>query len=244
MMPPTQHRVIGLVGGLSPESTVHYYQLLCRRFNEQAGGLRFPRLILTSLNLQEMVDCFEKDDWPRVADHLADAITRLREAGADFAAILANTPHNAWDHLRDRAALPVLTIMEATALALRRAQKHRVALLGTRTTMEGGFFQRHFREQGIETMIPPPEDRRELDRIVWEELSHGRVETASQEHARRMIAQLAGDGAEAVILGCTELGMLIKPDDSALPLFDTLNLHAEAILARAMEPRENQSRVC
>lgn len=235
-MAHVQHHVIGLVGGLSPESTVHYYQLLCRRFNEQAGGLRFPRLVLTSLNLQDLMDCFEKDDWPRVADHLADAIVRLRQAGADFAAILANTPHNAWNHLRDRAALPVLTIMEATALALRRDKKQRVALLGTRPTMEGGFFQQHFREQGIETVTPALEDRRELDRIVWEELSHGRVEASSQARARGMLAKLADSGAEAVILGCTELGMLIKPTDSSLPLFDTLTLHAEAILERAMNP--------
>lgn len=232
----TQHQVIGLVGGLSPESTVHYYQRLCRRFNEQAGGLRFPRIILTSLNLQELVEYFEKDDWARVADHLADAIDRLRQAGADFSAILANTPHNAWNHLRDRAALPVLTIMEATSAALIRANKHRVALLGTRPTMDGGFFQQHFRDQGIETITPSPEDRRELDRVIWEELSHGRVEPASQKHAQHMLVQLADAGAEAVILGCTELGMLIKPSDSRLPLFDTLTLHAEAILERALQP--------
>ncbi len=237
MSVPTQQQIIGLIGGLSPESTVHYYQRLCRRFNERAGGLRFPRIVLDSLNLQDLVDCFERDDWPRVADQLAAAIARLQAAGADFAAILANTPHNAWDQLRDRTALPVLTIMEATAAALQAAGKCRVALLGTRPTMEGGFFQNHFRARGIGTVTPAAADRRELDRIVWEELSHGRVEPAARERARRMLAALAVDGVEAVVLGCTELGMLIEPADTPLPLFDTLTLHAEAILERALAPK-------
>ncbi len=230
----TQRQVIGLIGGLSPESTVHYYQHLCRGFNASAGGLRFPRIVLDSLNLQELVDCFSRNDWPRVADHLGASIERLKNAGADFAAILANTPHNAWNHLRERTALPILTIMEATGTALRADGRKRVALLGTLPTMEGDFFQRHFRAQGIETVVPEAADRRELDRIVWEELSHGRVEPSAREHAEKLLRNMSAAGAEAVILGCTELGMLFDAAGSPLPLYDTLTLHADAILARAI----------
>lgn len=229
-----QRQVIGLIGGLSPESTVHYYQRICRRFNEQAAGLEFPEIILDSLNLQKLMDCFERNDWPQVAVYLREAMDRLVAAGADFAAILANTPHNAWEHLEGRTPLPVLTIMEATADALIAQKLERVALLGTRATMERGFFQDHFRRRGIETLTPEADDRKELDRIVWEELSHGKVTGASRERARAIIRSLEGERMQAVILGCTELSMLIRAEDSRCPQLDTMIVHADAILARAL----------
>jgi len=221
---------IGLVGGLSPESTVHYYQIICREFNRQHGGLNFPEITIESLNLQELVTLFGKNDWEGVATILEGALGRLKAAGADFAAILANTPHNAYDRLRDHLPLEVLTIMDATAEALRRDERRQVALLGTKATMEFGFFQRHFASAGIETQVPGAAGRDELDRIIWEELSHGKIVPASRQSAREMIRELELRGAEAVILGCTELSLLIKPEDTPLPLYDTTLIHAEAIL--------------
>ncbi|HWL54139.1 MAG TPA: amino acid racemase [Chthoniobacteraceae bacterium] len=226
---------IGLIGGLSPESTVHYYQIICREFNREEGGLHFPEMTLESLNLQQLVTLFEKNDWDGVAAILLAALERLKAAGADFAAILANTPHNAYDRLRDRLPLEVLTIMDATADALQQDGRRKVALLGTKATMEFGFFQRHFSAKGIETRVPEAAERQELDRIVWEELSHGRIEPASRQAAREMMRKLQGQEVEAVILGCTELSLLIAEEDTPLPLYDTTRIHAEAILKFARQ---------
>jgi len=225
---------IGLIGGLSPESTVHYYRHLCRAYNRKFGGLNFPEITLESLNLQQLIGLFEKNDWDGVAAILLAALRRLEAAGADFAAILANTPHNACDRLRDSSPLKILTIMEATSRGLIRDRRRNVALLGTKPTMEFGFFQKHFAENGIETSVPNLAQRVELDRIIWKELSHGIVQPESRAAAQTMLADLRSRGAEAAILGCTELGLLLKAGDTPLPLYDTLELHADAILESAV----------
>lgn len=221
---------IGLIGGLSPESTVHYYQRICRRHNERAGGLNFPEMSIESLNLQDLIGLFGKNDWEGVATILLAALRRLKNAGADFAAILANTPHNAYELVRDSSPLEILTIMDATARGLRRDRRKKVALLGTKATMEFGFFQKQFSLSGIESLVPDIGQRQELDRIIWEELSHGVVPPESRMAAKTMMENLARQGAEAVVLGCTELGLLIKSEDTPLPIYDTLELHADAIL--------------
>ena len=228
-------RRIGLIGGLSPESTVHYYEFLCREYNRRVGQLNFPEITLQSLNLQRLISHFESNQWDQVGEILLDALQRLKHAGAEFAAILANTPHNAYEQIRDRSPLEILTIMDATSQALVRDERRRVALLGTRPTMEFGFFQKHFEAHGIQTLVPDAAERSELDRIVWEELTHGTVRRESREAARSMISKLAAQGVEAIILGCTELGLLIKDEDSPRPLYDTTQIHAEAILNFAME---------
>jgi aspartate racemase len=225
---------IGLIGGLSPESTVHYYQILCREYNREFGGLNFPEITLESLNLQQLVTLFEKNDWDGVAAILLNALNRLKNAGAEFAAILANTPHNAYERIRGTSPLEILTIMDATSAALKADARGKVVLLGTKPTMEFGFFQQHFAAAGIETLVPETAKRRELDRIIWEELSHGRVEASSRDATRRMLAELEGQGVQAVILGCTELAMLIETSDTPLPLYDTTRIHAEAILEFAL----------
>lgn len=226
---------IGLIGGISPESTVHYYEILCREYNRRFGGLNFPEITLQSLNLQELVPHFERNEWDRVAAILLDALQCLKNAGAEFAAILANTPHNAYALIRDSSPLEILTIMDATTEALLRDGRRTVALLGTRPTMEFGFFQGHFRANRIETLVPDARERQELDHIVWEELSHGTIRPESRSAAKAMIADLSAQGAEAVILACTELCLLIQPEDSPRPLYDTTRIHAEAILEFALK---------
>jgi hypothetical protein len=140
---PTVKR-IGLIGGLSPESTAHYYQIICREYNRRFGQLNFPELTIESLNLQTLVQFFEVDDWDSVANILLNVLERLHRADADLAAILANTPHNAYELIRDKGPLPIATIMGATAAALASDNRKQVGLLGTRPTMEYGFFQMHF----------------------------------------------------------------------------------------------------
>lgn len=225
---------IGLIGGLSPESTAHYYEFLCREYNRRFGELNFPEITLVSLNLQRLIPHFQQNQWAEVAAILLDALHRLKSAGAEFAAILANTPHNAYELIRDSSPLEILTIMDATSNVLVRDSRRTVALLGTRPTMEFGFFQKHFTARQIETLVPESRERQELDRIVWEELTHGVVRPESRAAAKSMIAELAGQGAEAVILGCTELCLLIQPEDSPRPLYDTTRIHAEAILEFAL----------
>lgn len=226
---------IGLVGGLSPESTVHYYEIICREYNRRAGALNFPEISIQSLNLQQLVTLFERDDWDGVASILLDAIEKLRRAGAEFAAILANTPHNAYELIRDKSPLKLVTIMDATSRALIADGRRQVALLGTRPTMEYGFFQKHFQEQGIEVLVPNDAERRELDRIIWNELSHGIVNPDSRRSAATMLGDLAVRGADSVVLGCTELSLIIKPADNPCPLYDTTILHASAILEHAVQ---------
>lgn len=240
---------IGLIGGLSPESSVHYYQTLCRKYNSEVGGLNFPEIILVSLNLQRLITLFEANDWDGVAAILLEALQRLKDGGAEFAAILANTPHNAYDRLRDAAPLKILTIMDATAAALKRDGRRYVGLLGTKATMEFGFFQKHFAMHGIETRVPESAQRAELDRIIWEELSHGRVLPGSRATAQTILQELEHHGVEAVILGCTELSMLIQEKDTSLPQYDTTQIHAEAILEFAVnadvrEHKEKQAPGC
>jgi aspartate racemase len=226
---------IGLIGGLSPESTVHYYEFLCREYNRRFGKLNFPEITLQSLNLQQLIPHFERNEWDQVAAILLDALHSLKNAGAEFAAILANTPHNAYGLIRDSTPLETLTIMDATSEALVCDGRRKVALLGTRPTMEFGFFQKHFAARQIDTLIPDAQGRQELDRIVWEELSHGTVRPESRAAAKSMIAALAKQGAEAIILGCTELCLLIQAEDSPRPLYDTTRIHAEAILEFALK---------
>jgi aspartate racemase len=225
---------IGLIGGLSPESTAHYYEFICREYNREFGRLNFPEMTIESLNLQTLVERFEINDWSEVAAILLRALNRLQQAGAEFAAILANTPHNAYELLRDESPLPIVTIMDATAGALVGDDRKKVGLLGTRSTMEYGFFQKHFHSRGLDTLVPNGSDRRELDRIIWDELSHGVIKPESRAHARSMLDRLKKDGAEATVLGCTELCLLIQPQDSPIPLYDTTELHAKAILSFAL----------
>jgi aspartate racemase len=231
---------IGLIGGLSPESTGHYYQILCGEYNRRFGQLNFPEITIESLNLQTLVRLFEVNDWHGVAAILLAALGRLQRAGADFAAILANTPHNAYELIRDQSRLPIVTIMEATAAALLSDHRKRIGLLGTLATMEYGFFQKHFRSRGIETVVPNEAHRQELNRIIWEELSHGIIKPDSRAIAQSMVNNLADNGAEAVVLGCTELCLLIKPEDSPRPLYDTTELHAMAILDFALNDPQNE----
>jgi len=225
---------IGLIGGLSPASTAHYYEIICREYNQRFGQLNFPEMTIESLNLQTLVRLFEANDWDSVASVLLEALARLRTAGADFAAILANTPHNAYELIRDESPLKIVTIMDATSAALVADGRKRIGLLGTRPTVEYGFFQKHFQSRGIETVVPTESHRGELDRIIWDELSHGVIVPQSRALAQLMIDDLAKEGAEAMVLGCTELFQLIKPEESQQPLYDTTRLHADAILAFAL----------
>ena len=168
------------------------------------------------VSLEQLIRLFKKNQWEQVSAMIVDAICDLEKAGAEFAAIAANTPHNAYDNIQ-------------------RARLKKVGLLGTKPTMEYGFFQKVFQKCGIDTIIPDKTQRNYIDHTIWEKLSHGKITRDDRKKHKAIIKKLVNDGAEGVILGCTELPSLIKSEDSDVPLFDTTHIHAMAILDYAME---------
>ena len=231
---------IGIVGGLSPESTREYYKIICDEYNQQVGGLNFPQITIRSLNLQEIVDLFRNNKWDEMADVIVSAIHDLQRAGADFAAIATNTPHNAYDRIKAYSPLEVLSIMDATTQEIQRDGLTKVGLLGTKPTMEYGFFQKTFASYGIETIIPEAEDRAEINQIIWRELVHGKITDTSKRMYQEVIDKLVNKGAKGIILGCTEIPLLIKQSDSPVKVYDTTAIHARAILNYAMNERESK----
>src|SRR3989338_3580046 len=232
---------IGIIGGLSPESTIEYYRIICREFNKKEGKLNFPQITIRSLNLQELLGSFGKNRWDEVAEKIGSAICDLEKAGAEFVAIAANTPHNAYDIIQQRSPIKVLSIMEATADSIRQARLKKVGLLGTKATMEYGFFQKAFQGRGIDTVVPEAAQRNYIDRTIWDKLSHGEITREDRQKHKAIIKKLVNDGAEGVILGCTELPSLIKPEHSDVPLFDTTHIHALTVLEYAMGKTEKTS---
>ncbi len=228
-----KHKHIGIVGGMSPSSTSEYYMKICRGFNEQAGGYNYPHVTIQSINLQEIADLFNADRWDEVADRIVDAIISLKAAGADFAAIATNTPHNAYGRIKELSPLYVLSIMEATADKIKEDRLSKVGLLGTKPTMEYGFFQRTLSQYGIETVIPDEEDREVINNIIWEELVHGNIRQGSRERYLKIIGRMPD--VQGVILGCTEIPLLVRPQDCSLRTYDTATLHADAILRYALQ---------
>jgi aspartate racemase len=228
-----KHKHIGIVGGLSPSSTSEYYDRICKRFNEKAGGLNYPDLTIRSINLQEIADLLNANRWDDVADRMIDAIKSLKSAGADFAAIATNTPHNAYERISKLSPLYVLSIMDATANKIKEDGFSRVGLLGTKPTMEYGFFQRTFSEYGIETVIPDDEDREHINNVIWNELVYGNIREESKAKYLGIISKM--QNIQGVILGCTEIPLLVKPEDCPLKIYDTATIHADAILEYALQ---------
>jgi aspartate racemase len=185
--------------------------------------------------LQEISDLFAKWKWDDMADIIISAIKDLKQAGADFAALATNTPHIAFDRIKDNSPLYLLSIMDATADEVELDNKRMVGLLGTKYTMGSDFYQRALKRRGIETMVPYDFEREKIDRIIWEELVHGIIKDSSKEIYKMIVRSLQLRGCEGVILGCTEIPMLIKPEDSPVKTYDTTTIHAKAILEYALK---------
>jgi aspartate racemase len=229
-------KTIGLIGGMSWESSLHYYRLINEGVKERCGGLHSASLLLYSLDFAPIARMQAEARWDEAGVVLADAAASLERAGAGLLVICANTMHRVADAVAARVAIPLLHIADCAAAAIRARGLTRVGLLGTRFTMEQPFYRQRLAERhDLSVVIPPEPERVELHRIIYEELCLGRVEPASREHLRQMAAALVADGAEGVILGCTEIMMLLGADDVAVPTFDTTALHAAAAVARALE---------
>lgn len=228
-------RTIGVLGGMSWESTALYYRLMNERCRERLGGHHSAPILLHSIDFDQIERCQRAGRWDEMAAILGDAAAGLATAGADFLVIATNTMHRLADEISDRSGLEVLHIADPTAEALARDGVRRVALLGTRYTMEQDFYRGRLEgTHGLDVIVPGEADREAVHRIIYDELCLGVVDPVSRALYQEAIERLEGEGAEAVILGCTEITMLIAPGDSVLPVYDTTALHAAAAVDRAI----------
>lgn len=227
-------KTIGLIGGMSWESTVTYYQIINRLVKEKLGGLHSAQVLLYSVDFQPIEECQSRGDWERSAELLSDAALRLEGAGADFILICTNTMHKVAPQVQARLHVPLLHIADATAGALKAAGIDTVALLGTKYTMCQDFYKERLIQAGVRVLIPEAADIELVNHVIFDELCLGRLEDGSKREFLRIIDGLSRHGAQGVILGCTEIGLLIQQSDTALPVFDTTLIHAAQAVELAL----------
>jgi aspartate racemase len=221
-------KTIGLLGGMSWESTIPYYRIINEVVKERLGGLHSAKLVLYSVDFQEIEHLQHSGAWDEAGQLLAKAAYSLQAAGASFIVLCTNTMHKVVPALENAVSIPLLHIADATAEEIKHAGLRKVGLLGTRFTMEQEFYKDRLRDKhGLDVLIPNDVDRVTVHRIIYEELCQGKVLDDSREHYRRIIRSLVDRGVQAVILGCTEISMLVGPKDSPVPLFDTARIHAQ-----------------
>jgi aspartate racemase len=227
--------VIGLIGGMSWKSSAEYYRLINEDVRNRLGGLHSARCLMWSFDFADIEVLQRTDRWDEAAVLMIDAAKRLERGGADFLVIATNTMHIAAPEVQAATRLPLLHIADPTAEAIKKAKLRRVGLLGTAFTMEQEFYKgRLMHEHGLEVLVPETQDRAAVHRIIYEELVQGQIRDASRNAYREVIERLVARGAEAIILGCTEIMLLVSPEDSSVPLYDTTRLHAEAAVTRAL----------
>lgn len=220
-------KTIGLLGGMSWESTVTYYQLLNETIKERLGGLHSAKILLYSVDFEEIEACQSSGDWDRSARILSDAALGLERAGADMILICTNTMHKVAPQIQARLHVPLLHIADATADALEKAGVSKVALLGTKYTMCQDFYKSRLIDRGFTVLIPDGTDVELVNHVIFDELCLGVLKPESKAEFLRVIGDLAAQGAQGVILGCTEIGLLISQADTDLPVFDTTLIHAK-----------------
>lgn len=228
---------IGLIGGMSWQSTVSYYRLLNEGVAAALGGLHSARCVLYSVEFEEIEACQREDRWDDAGELLAQAARAVEAGGADFLVLCTNTMHRLAPQIEAAVEIPLLHVADATARAAHAAGARRVGLLGTRYTMEQAFYRGRLEASGLDVLVPDDDDRGEVHRVIFDELCHGVVDDGSRGTFRRIIGDLERAGAEAVVLGCTEIGLLVGADDAAVPVLDTTRVHAEAAVARALSHR-------
>lgn len=228
-------KTIGLLGGMSWESTVSYYRALNEGVKARLGGLHSAKVVLYSVEFAEIERLQHAGDWAATAEILAAAAQRVEAAGADFLLLCTNTMHKVAPEIERDISIPLLHVADATGDRLRREGIQTAGLLGTRFTMEQPFYRHRLEERfGIRVITPEAADRALIHGVIYEELCHGRIEAASREEYLRIISELAERGAEGVILGCTEIALLVRQQDTKVSLFDTTQIHAEAAVELAL----------
>ncbi|MFN3509496.1 MAG: aspartate/glutamate racemase family protein [Allorhizobium sp.] len=227
-------RTIGLIGGMSFESSAVYYRQINETVRARLGGLASGEIIMHSVNFEEIVALQKAGRWDQAADRLARAAEGLERAGADCILICTNTMHLVADEVASRVGLPLINIIDETATCLARSGACRPLLLATRYTMEHGFYAERMRHQGIEVMVPDADGRTTTHNIIFDELCAGSVKECSREKLLAIIEQARADGADSVILGCTEICLILDPESLPLPGYDSTTIHAEAAVEFAL----------
>ena len=220
-------KTIGLIGGMSWESTVTYYKIINETVKEKLGGLHSAKCILYSIDFQKIEECQANGNWEKSGEILGEAANNLEKAGADFIVICTNTMHKVINQIKEKISIPILHIAEMTAEKILEKGLKNIALLGTKYTMEQDFYKSKLIEKGINVIIPDKNDIEIINKVIYEELCLGTINSNSKKKFLEIVDKLRSKGAEGIILGCTEIGLLIKNEDTDVPLFDTAVIHAE-----------------
>ncbi|MGW7577026.1 aspartate/glutamate racemase family protein [Streptomyces sp. NPDC054765] len=227
-------KTIGLLGGMSWESTAEYYRLLNHLTREQLGGLHSSKCVLYSVDFAEIERLQAEGRWEQAAEVLAEAAKALEAAGADMLLLCTNTMHKVADEVAATVSVPLLHLADTTADAVRASGLHRIGLLGTAFTMEQDFYRGRLERHGLDVLVPDATGRSTVHRVIYEELCRGIVREESRQAYLAVISDLVAAGAEGIVLGCTEIELLIEPEHSPVPVFPTTRLHAEAAVTRAL----------
>ena len=220
-------KTIGLIGGMSWESTVTYYKIINEVIKEKLGGLHSAKCVLYSLDFQEIEECQANGNWQKSGEILGEAANNLEKAGADFIVICTNTMHKVVNQIKEKISIPILHIAEMTAEKILEKGLKNIALLGTKYTMEQDFYKSKLIEKEINVIIPDKNDIEIINKVIYDELCLGTINSDSKKKFLEIVDKLRNKGAEGIILGCTEIGLLIKNADTDVPLFDTAIIHAE-----------------
>ena len=220
-------KTIGLIGGMSWESTVTYYKIINETVKEKLGGLHSAKCILYSVDFQEIEECQANGNWEKSGEILGEAAYNLEKAGADFIVICTNTMHKVVNQIKEKISIPILHIAEMTAEKILEKGLKNIALLGTKYTMKQDFYKSKLIEKGINVIVPDKNDVEIINKVIYDELCLGTINSNSKKKFLEIVDKLRSKGAEGIILGCTEIGLLIKNADTDVPLFDTAIIHAE-----------------
>jgi aspartate racemase len=227
-------KTIGLIGGITPESTILYYRILNDLALKEFGSSSSSKVIINSMNFGEIQDLQKAGQWDQLNDIMADAGKSLESAGADYILICANTMHLCIDVIKKVVSIPVIHIAEATSKEITKIKLNKVALLGTKYTMENTFFTDILKRNGLDTIIPDDTDRQIIHDIIYDELALGILNNYSKQKYIDIIQKLIKQGAEGIILGCTEIPLLIEQEDVLVPIFDTTKIHATEVFKLAI----------
>ncbi|MBP3754845.1 MAG: aspartate/glutamate racemase family protein [Lachnospiraceae bacterium] len=228
-------KTIGLIGGMSWESTIPYYRIINEEVKEKLGGLHSAKIILYSVEFDEIEKCQSSGEWEKSGEILGNAAKGIENAGADFILICTNTMHKVAPQIASMINIPIIHIADATADELEKRNIKTVGLLGTKYTMTQDFYKQRLIDRGIKVVIPDEEDIETVNSVIFDELCVGKIEDSSREKYKKIIKTLADKGAEGVILGCTEIGLLISQTDVDIPVFDTTVIHAKRAAELSME---------
>ena len=229
-------KTIGLIGGMSWESTVEYYRIINEEVKNRLGGLHSAKCLLYSIDFEEIERYQAEEKWEQAGTQLGEVAHSLEIAGADFIVICTNTMHKVVEHIEEKIDIPILHIADATASQIHKSNIGTIGLLGTKYTMEQEFYKSRLESNGIKVLIPDPAEREMVHKVIYEELCVGSIRQPSREYYKQVITRLVDDGAEGIVLGCTEIGLLVTAEDAEVPLFDTTVIHAVESVNIALQP--------